>query len=584
MAVQPPLSGVRDSFRSFLMMIPPFLTASVLFFFASVHVYYTIHVIFKGATVLLLFSGFILSFLATLVFFTVCVMQRPGPLPSRLTANRMEGFIKGELRRLLSKATAAGGGAAAPHGSARFNSNSASFHHESDTTPYTGAVITGDQTVAKGVGKATSPVPVTGGAAPAVSSTLLQEMDEAESLQRANAASSAALMERNSHRAEEQMLEQASANALLGNSSSSSDHDDETHADGSEDPHCREGQSSNRGAALRGGTADDADGLPDNGALGEQRSGLLLHMNDAMRRRRHRKLRRGLELVSVSRVANGILRAMEGDDLDAKQHEMSILVPGAPLCRFCQCYQMNETRHCAICGCCIYRMKLHCPALGHCIDIHSEKFYALFLLYVILSAILGATMDFYCVGMGYTRFFTPQGDVEGVYYLISIYTFSLIGILMAVFAQSIYSTGRGEGSVTQVLRETRENMERVQQRESGAGYQVLLSQVLPSEAEPTPQKFEWRRVTKMLGEGLSFPYWFLPIPTIPALSEMDDPPMFWVELQRAIRIRLRSVADEDDVFSDDEEEMDTGTTGVVVTATSPAEKAPCYAVSSVAST
>ncbi|CAM45610.1 conserved hypothetical protein [Leishmania braziliensis MHOM/BR/75/M2904] len=491
----------------------------IVTFLMLVHFYYATAALLDLVALLILFL-FLASFCLSISSLVMLTLVGPGELPSRFSAARMETFIREELQRAVAKARSGCGGdkAATTAGPAR--EGAANGCNKNDGV--TEKAMTKERK--------------------------WSDVDEADSQQLANVATAAAILQRSSHAAEQEVLEQAAAEARLriyAEDSDSASH----HSDG--------GTAAEECEVQRGGQSNDADS-EENAA--EDHSELPAYMTEAMQMRRQRKVRRGLEIVLVSQAACKVLEAIDGTDMDRKQEEMSFLIPGANWCRFCNFYQMNDTRHCKVCDRCVYRSKLHCICCGRCIGYANSKYYVLFLFYLCLSLVMADVLDLYCVSWGYTYFFKPSGDANSVFYLVFVYSASFVVVGLGLLIQYLYAAGRGVGFLTDVLRQQRDELQATRIHNNGEQYQPILSERavhVAEEGSASPMEeaspFSWRTAMETVGEGLPLYLWFWPTPTLPVVKETDDPPGFWDAFKEAIRLRLRSVADEDDVFSDEDE-------------------------------
>jgi hypothetical protein len=509
-----------------------FLT--VVFSFTAVHFYYSTSALLDLLAAFILFL-FLFSLGLSMGCLVLCARVGPGELPSRFSAARMETFIRDELQRVVAKArtTSSGRDAAA-----------------TSTTTKAAPASTTASLAAPGKQEEER--------------KRWKDVDEKEEHQLANVASTAALTQRASSTAAEAELERMAVEARLRvhearvSSSSDGDNDDEARGEHRRPHHRRPKEGGN--------TVNQQDGSLHNNAdeQGEEEDHevqeLPAYMPEMMRLRRQRKIRRGLEVVRVSEAAQKVLQALDSGDFDRKREEMSYLIPGANWCRFCNYYQMNDTRHCPVCCRCVYRTKLHCVCCGNCIGYANSKYYVLFLFYFVVAFLMANFLDLYCVSWGYTYFFKVTGESNAVYYLVFVYSYAFAIIAVTLLLQYLLAAGRNVGLLTELLREQREEMESIQLRSSGEQYQMLMSERTAgthddgtSSPDQAREPFSWRRAINTVGEGLPVPLWFWPVPTQPTVKEVDDPEGFWTNLNDAIRIRLCSVADEDDVFTDEDE-------------------------------
>ncbi|KAG5509551.1 hypothetical protein JKF63_06256 [Porcisia hertigi] len=496
---------------------------AIVFFFMAVHLYYTSAAL-PDLVVLFSLPCSLACFGLSITSLVMSALVGPGKLPSRFSATRMETVLREELQRIVAKAHVSSGSRLAPKtlGSVR----------EGDD---------GDHNGTSDIAKSARPTE------PHRSSP---DVDEAESQQLANVASTAAILERGTRAAEEKALERVALDARLRVYNEYSDAASyQFDNDVMEDSH----------EMRKGGDDSESD-------ASEDTSELPAYLTEAMLMRRQRKVRRGLEIVLVSEAARKVLQAIDDTDVERKQEEMSLLIPGANWCRFCDFYQMNDTRHCVICNQCVYRSKLHSVCTGGCIGYANSKYYVLFVFYLFLYLLMADALDIYCVSKGYTYFFKPSGKSHPIFYLVFVYSGSLALVLVGMLLHYLYAAGRGVGLLTDLLQQRRKELEAARASNNGVEYQPVLSERTAHRAEEglaspmqKPGPFSWRKAMETVGEGLPPLMWFWPTPTLPAVRETDDPPDFWNVFRRAIRLRLRSVADEDDVFSDEDEVNDDGT-------------------------
>ncbi|CBZ24753.1 conserved hypothetical protein [Leishmania mexicana MHOM/GT/2001/U1103] len=490
---------------------------SVLLFFMAVHFYYASAALLDLVVLLILFS-FLSFFGLSMASLVLSAVVGPGELPSRFSAARMETFIREELQCAVAKACGRSGSGQAGTRAGPVREGAASDR------------------------KSCSAV----AAKEKVEKPNWNDVDEAESQQLANAASAAAILRRSSPTAEEEALERTAVEARLCMYTE----------DGGSTSHLSDGDTA---GAVGGARQAEDNGHDSEEVAAEGNSELPPYMTEAMLMRRQRKIRRGLEVVLVSHAARKVLEAIDGTDMDRKQEEMGFLIPGANWCRFCNFYQMNDTRHCKVCNRCVYRSKLHCICCGQCIGYANSKYYVLFLFYLCLSLVMADVLDLYCVFWGYTFFFKASGDANSVFYLVFVYSASFAVVGLGLLLQYLYAAGRGVGLLTDLLRQQRDELQVARARNNGEQYQPVLSERTMHAAEEgsaSPMQealpFSWRMAMETVGEGLPLPLWFWPTPTLSTTKETDDPPDFWVAFKEAIRLRLRSVADEDDVFSDED--------------------------------
>ena len=61
-------------------------------------------------------------------------------------------------------------------------------------------------------------------------------------------------------------------------------------------------------------------------------------------------------------------------------------------CKRCKAFKPIRAHHCSICGRCIIKMDHHCPWVNNCIGQYNQKYFLLFLFYVILGEMYAVTL------------------------------------------------------------------------------------------------------------------------------------------------------------------------------------------------
>jgi palmitoyltransferase ZDHHC3/7/25 len=63
-------------------------------------------------------------------------------------------------------------------------------------------------------------------------------------------------------------------------------------------------------------------------------------------------------------------------------------------CHKCSNFKPPRAHHCSTCGRCIIKMDHHCPWVNNCVGLANQKFFLLFVFYIMLSALYCATIIF----------------------------------------------------------------------------------------------------------------------------------------------------------------------------------------------
>lgn len=71
--------------------------------------------------------------------------------------------------------------------------------------------------------------------------------------------------------------------------------------------------------------------------------------------------------------------------------------PGWYFCPFCQHYSPPRAHHCPTCTKCVLKRDHHCYFAGKCIGYYNQRYFIAFLVYLIISSILGVIMSLWAI-------------------------------------------------------------------------------------------------------------------------------------------------------------------------------------------
>jgi hypothetical protein len=77
-----------------------------------------------------------------------------------------------------------------------------------------------------------------------------------------------------------------------------------------------------------------------------------------------------------------------------------------PWCRTCDKAKPPRTHHCSLCGTCVLKMDHHCPWINGCVGYHNQRYFILFLLYLLAGTLYS------CLLMAHLFWLHPAASAE----------------------------------------------------------------------------------------------------------------------------------------------------------------------------
>lgn len=112
------------------------------------------------------------------------------------------------------------------------------------------------------------------------------------------------------------------------------------------------------------------------------------------------------------------------------------------LCLRCKCNKSLRTHHCSICERCISKMDHHCPWVNNCIGFYTQKFFVLFLFYIMLACLYSFIMlmirAMYCANHGEAKLCNRPKEETALDLLLGMAAFFLGGIFFLFVSVMLY--------------------------------------------------------------------------------------------------------------------------------------------------
>ena len=85
---------------------------------------------------------------------------------------------------------------------------------------------------------------------------------------------------------------------------------------------------------------------------------------------------------------------LTSEEVQKHLDSMSLDLNPTRVCGHCKAYKPNRVHHCRQCNRCVDRMDHHCPWVNNCIGQYNQKYFLLFLFYVILGEMYALALTF----------------------------------------------------------------------------------------------------------------------------------------------------------------------------------------------